>query len=74
MNLRFYHSLCDANEDILYQCKQLLKYGIIENYYLRNGSIKIVRKDYNNPYKITHPDILYKLFKDYYDHEDLYLG
>ena len=74
MNLRFYHSLCDANEDILFQCKQLQKYGVIENYYLRNGSIKIIRKDNNNPYKITHPDILYNLFyKDYYDHDEIYL-
>ena len=73
MNLRFYQSLSDANEDVLYQCKQLMKYGLIENYFLRNGFIKIVRIDNNRPFKIIHPDILYKMFKDYYDHEDLYL-
>ena len=73
MDLRFYHSLCDANEDILYQSKQLMKYGIINNYYLRNGSIKIIRNNNNSPIKISHPDVLYKMFKDYYDHEDLYL-
>ena len=73
MNLRFFHSLCDANEETLHECKQLMKFGIIEKYYLRNGSIKILKNNNPRPFKFNHPDVLYKLYKDFYDHEDLYM-
>ena len=73
MNLRFLHSLCAANENILHECNRLSKYGLIDSHYIRNGSIKIIKKGNFKPYKITHEEVLYKLFKDFYDHEDLYM-
>ena len=72
MNLRFFESLCDANEYVLKECFHLKKYGIINDYYLRNGFVKIININNNNPVKIKHPNDLYNYFKDYYDHQDLY--
>ena len=72
MNLRFFESLCDANEYVLKECFFLKKYGIINDYYLRNGFVKIINIDNNKPVKIKHPNELYEYFTDYYDHQDLY--
>ena len=74
MNLRFFHSLCEANEYILSECKRLQKFGIIDNHYIRNSSIKIIKKNNFKPHKINHSDVLRHLFKDFYDHEELYMG
>ena len=74
MNLRFFHSLCGANENILSECKHLHNYGIIESYYIRNGSVKIIKKNGYKPQKINHVNVLYEnLFKDFYDYEELYM-
>ena len=49
----------------------LKKYGIISDYYLRNGFVKIINIDNNKPVKIKHPNDLYEYFTDYYNHQDL---
>ena len=72
MNLRIYESLCDSNEKVYKDCFNLKKYGIIKDYFLRNGFVKIVFADGNRVVKIKHPEDLYHFFKDYYDCEDLY--
>ena len=71
MNLRFYEHLTDSNETVLKECSDLLKYGIIKSYYIRNGFIKIITAEGDKPFKIIHPYILYDKFKDYYDHDEL---
>ena len=72
MNLRFYESLCDSNKKIYNKCFDLKKYGLIEDYYLRNGFVKVIIKNGNRPIKLQHPDDLRYYFKDFYDCNDLY--
>ena len=72
MNLRIYESLCDSNEQIYKKCFNLKKYGLIKDYYIRNGFVKLVLADNNRIIKIKHPDDLYHYFSDYYDSENLY--
>ena len=75
MNLRFYQSLCNTNKDILKMCKQLSEYGIIKEFKVIRGTIRIFKFHDNKQYKIGHPNVLYKMFKtEFYDFEDLYLN
>ena len=55
MNLRFYESFCRANEETVRECFKLKKDGIMEDYFIRNGFVKIVKKNGDRPYKINHP-------------------
>lgn len=71
MNLRFYEHLTDNNETVLKECSNLVKYGIIKSYFIRNGFVKIVVNDGDNPFKIIHPHILYDKFKDFFDYDEL---
>ena len=71
MNLRFYDNLCDSNESVLKECRQLKKYNQIHEYYIRNGFVKVIMKKDDRPIKIRHPDDLYDMFDDYYDHLDI---
>ena len=73
MNLRVFESLCEANEKILKHCIELHKYEHIQEFYITNGSIKIIKNRNSRPYKIKHPDNLYHLFKDFFECEDLYM-
>ena len=41
MNLRFYESLCESNKKIYNKCFDLKKYGLIEEYYIRNDLLKL---------------------------------
>ena len=72
MNLRFYESLCDSNKKVYNKCYDLKKYGIIEDFYLRNGFVKVVKKDDRYPMKIHHPEDLNYYFPDFYDYDKLY--
>ena len=72
MNLRFYKHLCPANESIHNDCRDLKKYDHIHDYYTRNGYIKIVRNQGDRPIKIRHPNDLYDMFGEYFDHLDIY--
>ena len=71
MNLRFYESLCISNKKVYNECFNLKKYGVITDFFIRNGFVKIVR-DGKRTVKIQHPDDLYFYFKEYYECEDLY--
>ena len=73
MNLRFYESLCDSNKKNYDKCFDLKKYGHIEEFYIRNGFVKIIRKTGDKPIKLQHPDDLRYYFQDYYDCNDLYV-
>ena len=72
MNLRFYESLCDANKKVYNECSELKKYGIIENFYLRNGFVKVVKNGERYPIKIHHPEDLQYNFPDFYAYDKLY--
>ena len=71
MNLRFYESLCDANQKVVRECFKLKKYGQINDYYMRNGFVKVINKVGDRPLKIYYPDILYNHFINFYDHENV---
>ena len=72
MNIKFQSSLCKANEHVLRECENLKIYGFLEEYYIRNGFIKFIRKKGDAPKKINHPNELAEYFKEYYDHDNLY--
>ena len=72
MNLRFYESLCTANEKILKKCNELKRYGIIHDFFIVNGFIKIKKLETDNPLKIEHPDTLNELFEEYFIYDNLY--
>ena len=71
MNLRFYESLCTANEETLRDCIKLKRNGLIKEYYIRNGFIKIIKIEGDKSIKIYHPDSLYEHFVDFYDNDIL---
>ena len=71
MNLRFYENLCDSNERVFNWCRELKKYGLLNDYFVRNGFIKIVIDEGDKPMKIHHPDDLFHKFQDYFDHIDI---
>ena len=71
MNLRFFESLCDSNKKVYDECYNLKKYGLITDFYIRNGFVKIV-KDGKSPIKIQHQEDLYFYFHDYYECNQLY--
>ena len=64
MNLRFFENLCTANEVILKECFHLKKDDMLYDYFIRNGYVKIIKKEGDKPYKICHPNILYDTFFD----------
>ena len=71
MNLRFFESLCDSNKKVYDECYNLKKYGLLTDFYIRNGFVKIV-KDGKSPIKIQHQEDLYFYFHDYYECNQLY--
>ena len=72
MNLRFYESLSNSNKKVYNECFDLKKYGLINDYYIRNGFVKIIKNGEDRPIKIKHPDDLYYYFEDYYKCNELY--
>ena len=62
MNLRFYESLCTKNEEVLKQCKTLQENGQIKSYFIRNGFVKIVVNEGDDPLRICHPQELRSKF------------
>ena len=73
LNLRFFESLCKANEQTLKLCKRLQDNEHIEEYNVTNGSIRIKKKDSYKSIKIKHPDEIYEMFKDFFEYDDLYI-
>ena len=64
LNLRFFESLCQKNEESLRICKWLSQEGHIHNHFIRNGFVKVAYEENGNPQKIIHPDILRKKFSN----------
>ena len=71
MNLRFYVNLSEENEYVYKESQQLLYYGLIHKFFIRNGFIKIVVHIGDKPIKINHPDDLFYMFEDYYKYGDV---
>ena len=64
MNLRIFENLAPKNSDSLRIAKWLLEQELISSYFLRNGYVKIVINDGDNPIRIRHPNILREMFSD----------
>ena len=58
MNLRFFESLCGSNEETLKLCNKLKDNGDIHNFFIRNGFVKVVVDEGDNPWRIPHPRVL----------------
>ena len=72
MNIRFYENLTKSNEKNLKECQNLYRHEVIQNYYIRNGFMKIVINQGDKAIKIIHQDILDNLFADFYEYDNLY--
>ena len=62
MNLRFYESLCSKNEETLRLCNSLQENDQIKYYFIRNGFVKIVINEGDDPLRISHPQVLRNKF------------
>ena len=62
MNLRFYESLATLNQEALKISEYLEREGLIEKFYLRNGFVKIIVAQNDNPIRVDHPDLLREMF------------
>ncbi len=62
LNLQISESICAKNMEVLKMCKWLSDEGLINNYYTRNGFVKVVVEDGDDPVKIVHPEVLRKKF------------
>ena len=58
MNIRFFESLCGSNEESLKLCNKLKESGDIHNFFIRNGFLKVVVEEGDNPWRIRHPNVL----------------
>ena len=66
LNLRFYENLCEANESVIHYCSKLKQSGIIYDFYLRNGFVKIIIDEGDKPINIRHPEDLFSQFEDFF--------
>ena len=57
-----YDSWCAKNEETLKMAEWLSAEGLIYNYYMRNGFVKIVVDEGDKPYKLKHPQSLREKF------------
>ena len=58
MNIRFYESLAQLNQESLKLCTWLFNAGKIHDYFLRNGFSKIIIAENDKPVKVPHPQFL----------------
>ena len=64
MNLRFYESLCSRNEETLKLCYELKDNGDIHDFFIRNGFLKVIETEGDNPVRINHPQELRNMFPE----------
>ena len=62
MDLRFFESLAPLNQEALRISKNLYDQGVIHNYYTRNGYVKIVENEHDDPVRMSHPSIIRSKF------------
>ena len=55
LNVRFFESLSAKNVDSLKMCKSLLNDGRICKYYTRNGFVKYIVEEGDEPVRVSHP-------------------
>ncbi len=58
LNLRFFESLSSKNAESLKICKYLSDQGMIHKYFTRNGYVKIIIDENDEPMKVLHPNFL----------------
>ena len=58
MNIRFFDSLAQLNQESLRLCNWLKENGLIHDHFLRNGFCKIVVAENDTPIKVPHPALL----------------
>ena len=58
MNLRFYESLAQLNQESLKLCTWLFNAGKIHDHFMRNGFCKIIINEKDKPVKVPHPQFL----------------
>ena len=62
LNIRFFESLCAKNIESLNICKSLCTDGRILKYYTRNGFVKFITAEGDEPVKVSHPNELKERF------------
>ena len=60
LDLTMSPSLCDKNTEASNICKWLKEKGLIHDFFIRNGFVKIVVRTGGNAVKVTHPDHIRK--------------
>ncbi len=58
LNIRFFESLSAKNTESLRVCKMLYDDHHIHKYYTRNGFVKVIENEGDEPVKICHPKML----------------
>ena len=58
MNIRFFESLAQLNQESLKLCTWLKENGLIYDHFMRNGFSKIVIAEKDKPMKVPHPQFL----------------
>ena len=58
MNIRFFDSLAQQNQESLRLCNWLKGNGLIHDHFLRNGFCKIIVAENDKPIKVPHPALL----------------
>ena len=58
LNLRFYENLCNMNNEVLQMAKWLSDNGHLHRYFIRNGFVKIVVGERDDPEKVKNPQML----------------
>ena len=58
MNIRFYESLAQLNQESLKLCTWLFNTGKIYDHFMRNGYCKIIINEKDKPVKVPHPQFL----------------
>ena len=58
MNIRFFESLAQLNQESLKLCTWLKENGLIYDHFMRNGFSKIVIAEHDKPMKVPHPQFL----------------
>ena len=58
LDLRISESICGKNYETVKIAKWLQDEGHIHKHYTRNGFVKIIERDGDNPVRISHPKLL----------------
>ena len=65
MNIRIFENLATKNAESVRIAKWMQDNGIIHNYFIRNGYVKIIIDEDDEPIRIKHPDIIRRKFSEF---------